>query len=56
VDLEEGPAERFRQGQSVPLAAAAEGPSRVYSAGVLLGVGEGLAGGSLQPARLVARD
>jgi tRNA pseudouridine55 synthase len=56
VDLEEGPAGRFQQGQSVPLAATALGPSRVYGAGVLLGVGEGLAGGNLQPARLVARD
>jgi tRNA pseudouridine55 synthase len=56
VDLEEGPAGRFQQGQSVPLVATALGPSRVYGAGVLLGVGEGLAGGNLQPARLVARD
>src|SRR5688572_9837284 len=56
VDLEEGPAGRFQQGQSVPLTATVLGPSRVYSAGVLLGVGEGLAGGNLQPARLVARD
>jgi tRNA pseudouridine55 synthase len=56
VDLEEGPAARFRQGQSVPLAATALGLSRVYGAGVLLGVGESLAGGNLQPARLVARD
>jgi tRNA pseudouridine55 synthase len=56
VDLDKAPAERFRQGQSVPLAAMATGPSRVYCAGVLLGVGEGLAEGHLQPARLVARD
>jgi tRNA pseudouridine55 synthase len=56
VDLEEGPAGRFQQGQSVPLPARFLGPGRVYGAGVLLGVGEGLAGGNLQPARLVARD
>jgi tRNA pseudouridine55 synthase len=56
VDLEAGSADRFRKGQALPLAATVAGPCRVYGAGVLLGVGEGLAGGDLQPARLVARD
>jgi len=54
IDLDEGSAARFLSGQAVRLAAAGEGPGRVYSGGRLLGVGErGPAG--LQPARLVAR-
>jgi tRNA pseudouridine55 synthase len=54
VDLDEGLAARFLNGQAVRAGAAPQGPSRVYGAGVLLGVGEGGPGG-LQPARLVAR-
>jgi len=56
VDLAEGPADRFLNGQPVPLAAPGQGPCRVYRGGALLGVGEALPEGGLQPARLVARD
>ncbi|MFY9315449.1 MAG: tRNA pseudouridine(55) synthase TruB [Burkholderiales bacterium] len=55
VELDEPLAARFRQGQAVRAAAAAPGPCRVYVGGALLGVGEGKAGGELQPARLIAR-
>jgi tRNA pseudouridine55 synthase len=57
VDLDEVRAARFLNGQAVQVArpgGAPQGPSRVYGAGVLLGVGENGPGG-LQPARLVAR-
>jgi tRNA pseudouridine55 synthase len=54
IDLDEGLASRFLNGQSVSSPASGDGPSRVYAGGKLLGVGErGPAG--LQPARLVAR-
>jgi tRNA pseudouridine55 synthase len=59
VDLEEGVAARFLDGQAVRLAAplpAPRGPCRVYRAGALLGVGEGAPGDALLPSRLIARD
>jgi len=56
LDLPEDLASRFLNGQAVALAAARQGPCRVYGkAGVLLGVGEGGPGDELRPARLVAR-
>ncbi|MCC6210234.1 MAG: tRNA pseudouridine(55) synthase TruB [Burkholderiales bacterium] len=54
VDLDEALAARFLQGQAVRPQAAPQGPSRVYRAGILLGVGEGGPAG-LRPARLIAR-
>lgn len=55
VELDEPLAARFSQGQAVRPPAAAPGPCRVYAGGALLGVGEGKAGGEVQPARLIAR-
>ncbi len=56
LDLPEELASRFRNGQAVTLAAAGQGPCRVYGkAGVLLGVGEGGPGDELHPARLITR-
>lgn len=54
VDLEEGLAARFLNGQAVRLAAP-DGPCRVYRAGALLGIGEGGPGDALLPSRLIAR-
>jgi tRNA pseudouridine55 synthase len=54
VDLDDALATRFLNGQAVRPGTSPQGPSRVYGAGVLLGVGEGGPAG-LQPARLVAR-
>ncbi len=56
LDLPEELAGRFLNGQTIALAAAGQGPCRVYgNAGVLLGVGEGGPGDELRPARLIAR-
>jgi len=54
VDLEEGVAARFLNGQTVRQAAP-QGPCRVYQAGALLGIGEAGPGDALLPARLIAR-
>ena len=56
VELDEPLAARFLQGQAIRPGSAGPGPCRVYAGGALLGVGEGGAGGELQPARLIARD
>jgi tRNA pseudouridine55 synthase len=54
AELEESLAERFRQGQTVPVQGAA-GACRVYRrGGGLLGVGEVRRDGGLQPVRLIA--
>lgn len=56
LDLPRELEDRFLNGQMVALAAAGQGPCRVYgNAGVLLGVGEGGPGAELRPARLIAR-
>lgn len=55
IDLEAAAAARFANGQSVRAEGAHHGPCRVYLGGELLGVGEGGAGGELQPSRLIAR-
>jgi tRNA pseudouridine55 synthase len=55
VDLGPDPAARFGHGQSVRLAAPAQGPCRVYGPdGALLGVAEAGAGTELRPSRLIA--
>ena len=56
LDLPRELEDRFLNGQMVALAAAGQGPCRVYgNAGGLLGVGEGGPGAELRPARLIAR-
>jgi len=55
VDLEDGVAARFLNGQAVRQAAP-QGACRVYRAGTLLGIGEAAPGDALLPARLIARD
>jgi tRNA pseudouridine55 synthase len=54
VDLDEGVAARFRNGQAVPAPGLRPGPARAYRGDALLGVGEGTAEGQLQPTRLIA--
>jgi tRNA pseudouridine55 synthase len=54
VDLEAEVAARFRNGQAVRVAGVRPGPSRVYQADALLGVGEGGPEGELQPCRIIA--
>ena len=54
IDLEPASAGRFRNGQAVRVDGLQEGPFRVYREGALLGVGEGVAEGELQPSRLIA--
>lgn len=54
ADLDAALAERFRDGQQVRVEGVREGSFRVYGEGALLGVGEGGAGGELQPTRLIA--
>ena len=55
LDLEEGQAARFLNGQAIDLEGG-EGPCRVYQReGPLLGVGEALPGIGLRPVRLLAR-
>ena len=56
LDLEEGQAACFLNGQAIDLVGA-EGPCRVYlRQGPLLGVGESCPGIGLRPVRLLARD
>jgi len=56
IELDAAQAARFSHGQALEFDAAPAGRCRVYAgAGALLGVGEGAAGGRLQPLRLVAR-
>ena len=54
VDLDEGVASRFRNGQAVRAEGVLQGPVRVYREGILMGVGEGGPEGELQPSRLIA--
>ena len=55
MDLPAKLAERFLQGQAVPVQAGRPGPCRVYrDAGALLGVGEAGPGNELHPVRLLA--
>lgn len=56
LDLNEGQAERFLNGQALELQAPGDGRCRVYRrAGELLGIGERAPGGALRPRRLLAR-
>jgi tRNA pseudouridine55 synthase len=56
LELDEARAGRFANGEAVQAGSAVQGPCRVYDGGkALLGVGEALAGGRLQPVRMLAR-
>ena len=56
LDLGEGEAERFLNGQAISVVVPVTGACRVYRlAGALLGIGEALPGGGIQPVRLLAR-
>lgn len=56
LELDDALAGRFANGEAVQAGSAVRGPCRVYGGGeALLGVGEALAGGRLQPVRMLAR-